>query len=72
MNQDWDCDPFGKSEEDKIKCRRCNSTDVSEKHDYYHISTGYWCENCYENNYPYRKDAYYDYFNAGEYLDDDY
>ena len=72
INQDWDCDPFGESEEHKIPCRRCESTTVEERHDHYGISTGYWCDNCYENNYPYRKDAYHDYLNAGEYLNDDY
>ena len=73
MNQDWDRDSFGESEEEhKITCRRCDSTNVSQKYDYYNISTGYWCEDCYKNNYPYRKDDYYDYFNAGEYLNDDY
>lgn len=55
----------------KIRCRRCDN-DGYERHDAYGISTGYWCDNCYKNNYPYRRDRYYDYFNAGEYLDDDY
>lgn len=72
MTNDWDCDPFGKAPEEEITCRKCENTDVQEKYDYYGISTGYWCDNCYENNYPYRKDAYYDYLNAGEHLDEDY
>lgn len=56
----------------QIRCRNCDSTEASERNDYYGISTGHWCENCYQNNYPYRRDAYYDYLNAGEYLDDEY
>jgi len=56
----------------KIQCRRCESTDTHQQFDYYGYSTGYWCDNCYKNNYPYRKDAYYDYLNAGEYLEDNY
>lgn len=45
---------------------------VKLRYDAYHIPTGYFCELCYESNYPYRKDYYYDYLDAGEYLDDDY
>jgi hypothetical protein len=63
----------------KIPCRGCSKTRqehidviVEERHDYYGISTGYWCDDCFENKYPYRRDAYYDYLNAGEYLNDDY
>jgi hypothetical protein len=55
-----------------IPCRGCNSPDTNEQHDAYGISTGYWCDECYEHNYPYRKDRYHDYLDAGEYLDDDY
>jgi hypothetical protein len=56
----------------------CNKTTQDEgafvemRVDNYGIPTGYYCDYCYENNYPYRKDKYYDYFEAGEYLDDDY
>lgn len=39
--------------------------------DAYGIFTGHYCDDCYENNYPYRKDRY-DYEGAGERLDDDY
>ena len=45
---------------------------VELRHDTYGLPTRYYCDDCYENNYPYRKDAYYDYSNAGEYMDDDY
>lgn len=45
---------------------------VELRYDAYNIPTRYYCDDCYENNYPYRKDMYYDYFNAGEYMDEDY
>ena len=39
------------------------------QYDAYGYATGRFCHECYENGkYPYRKDAYYDYLNAGEYL----
>lgn len=50
----------------------CVGEEVEMRHDAYGIPTGYYCDNCYENNYPYKKHRYYDYFDAGEYLDDDY
>ena len=40
--------------------------------DHYGIFTGHYCDECYENNYPYRKDNYFDPGYAGEYLEDDY
>lgn len=66
--------------ENEIYCRGCHKTDeqlpndyVSEQHDAYGISTGYWCDGCYNSDsYPYRKDKYYDYFFAGERMEDDY
>jgi hypothetical protein len=66
--------------ENSICCkgRDCQKTNedvdayVELRHDNYGIPTGYYCDDCYENNYPYRRDAYYDYLNAGEYLDEDY
>jgi len=68
MNHTHDCDYHDK----QISCRKCDNRGF-ERHDYYGISTGYWCQDCYESDrYSYRRDAYYDYFNAGEYLDDDY
>jgi hypothetical protein len=65
---------------DEIQCRGCyesredNPNKVVEiRYDAYGISTGHWCEECYDSNkYPYRRDKYYDYLNAGEYMDDDY
>lgn len=40
-----------------ISCRRCDNAG-DERYDAYGISTGYWCESCYNSNYPYRKDRY--------------
>lgn len=41
-------------------CKGCSETkeDVQERSDYHGIFTGHYCEDCYENNYPYRKDDY--------------
>ena len=56
------------------KCKGCQTVHATERHDHYGISTGHWCDKCYDDpsKYTYRKDAYYDYLNAGEYLEDDY
>jgi Ni,Fe-hydrogenase I small subunit len=60
----------------EIPCRGCNTTkeeaSVELRYDAYGIPTGHYCDACYENNYPYRKDSYYDESYAGEYLDDEY
>lgn len=66
--------------EDAICCKGngCSNTTETEeayvelRYDIYGIATGYYCDDCYETNYPYRKDEYYDYLNAGEYLESDY
>lgn len=60
--------------DDAIPCsgKGCESTDTTERTDFYGLSTGYWCDDCYENNYTYRKDAYFDPSYAGERMDDDY
>lgn len=57
-----DCNKNTKDEDSSIKMR----------YDAYNFPTGYYCEDCYENNYPYKRHKYYDYFEAGEYLDNDY
>ena len=56
------------------KGRECNSTDVSPRYDAHGIPTGNYCEPCYKNNYPYRKDRYptIETHGYGERLDDDY
>lgn len=42
----------------KCKGKKCQSTETSQRYDYHGITTGHFCDDCYENNYPYRKDAY--------------
>lgn len=57
-----------------IPCRGCGN-DGEEQHDAYGISTGYWCDSCYNSNkYPYRKDRYdtIEHHGRGERLNDDY
>ena len=41
------------------------------RNDAYGIYTGLYCDDCYENNYPYRKDRYYDPAYAGERMEPD-
>ena len=53
-----------------IPCRSCRDKEGHLRHDTDGIPTGYFCDECFETNYPYRKDAYHDYLNAGEYLDE--
>ena len=48
---------------------------VSERFDAHGITTGHWCDGCYDaNSYPYRKDKYptIETHGYGERLDDDY
>ena len=42
------------------KCRGCSTPYANEQHDAHGITTGNWCEDCYEDEsiYPYRKDKY--------------
>lgn len=40
------------------------------RYDAYNIPTREYCDKCYENNYPYRKDKYYNYLDYGEHLDE--
>lgn len=53
------------------KCRHCGNPNTQQREDAYGIPTGIYCDDCYENHYPYRKDRY-DYLGAGERLEDDY
>lgn len=57
-------------------CRGCQKykDDTQERSDWYGISTGYYCEDCYENNYPYRKDRYptQEFDGYGEQLEEEY
>ena len=50
----------------------CDSKETQERSDSYGIFTGHYCEDCYQNNYPYRKDRYFDPAYAGERMDEDY
>ena len=59
-------------------CRGCQKPDKEnvrvspiQYHDWaradaYGIYTGLYCDDCYKDNYPYRKDEYYDPAYAGE------
>jgi hypothetical protein len=41
------------------KCKGCQTVHAYERHDAYGITTGFWCDDCYESDkYPYRKDRY--------------
>ena len=42
------------------------------RNDAYGIYTGLFCDDCYKNNYPYRKDRYHDEAYCGERLEEDY
>ena len=59
-----------------VKCKGCQTVHAYERHDHYGISTGHWCDKCYDDpsKYTYRKDAYYDPSYAGERMEpeDDY
>ena len=39
--------------------------------DAYGMYTGLYCDSCYDNNYPYRKDEYHDPMYAGERMESD-
>jgi len=55
------------------KCKGCETVHAYERHDAYGITTGHWCDTCYDDSskYHYRKDRY-DYEGAGERLEEDY
>lgn len=61
-----------------IKCRGCECDTPMERRDWYGITTGYWCDKCYDDSskYPFRKDRYptveYDGYGERLGLDDDY
>ena len=58
------------------KCKGCGTVHANECHDAHGITTGHWCDKCYDDpsKYTYRKDAYYDPAYAGERMEpeDDY
>lgn len=53
------------------KCMHCETVYASERHDAYGITTGCYCDDCYEHHYPYHKDKYFDPGYAGERLDEE-
>ncbi len=66
-----------------VTCRGCEQQEQVQswgevkyhpwhRSDAYGLSTGHYCDECYENNYPYRRDRYYDPELCGERMDDDY
>jgi hypothetical protein len=70
-----DCEFYLEQGTDHIrtKCRHCGDVNAEERFDHYSITTGYWCDSCYDSKaYPYRKDAYYDPSYANERLEEDY
>lgn len=57
------------------KCKGCQTPEAYERSDAHGITTGIWCEECYNSSkYPYRKDRYptMETHGYGEYLDDNY
>lgn len=58
-----------------ISCRGCAEGEGNEQHDAHGISTGHWCDDCYNSSrYPYKKDRYptIETHGYGERLDNDY
>lgn len=59
-----------------IPCRGCGCDEAMERHDAHGITTGYWCDPCYEDGskYTYRKDKYptIETHGYGERLENDY
>jgi hypothetical protein len=67
---DWETHVISKFHE----CKGCEQESY-ERHDYYGISTGYWCDECYESSrYPYKKTRYAteEFDGYGERLSEDY
>lgn len=63
-----------------VICKGCKKVDVTDtkpsyhywwRTDHYDIPTGHWCDECYadDHKYGYKRGAYYDYLEAGEYLE---
>lgn len=56
--------------EEVLICRCGSEEDVDERCDAYGFYTGDWCDSCYNSDkYPYRKDRYHDFLDAGEHLE---
>ena len=75
-----ECFEYGQVSDDEFDiitttpCRSCGE-DSDERFDYHGISTGHWCQSCYDSSkYPYKKDRYatIEYDGYGERLEDNY
>lgn len=56
-------------------CRGCEEAGAPERYDAHGITTGHWCDTCYDSSkYPYRKDSYptIETHGYGERLSEDY
>lgn len=74
---------YDELEVDKVRCQGSDCEKESEfmrplkyhewaRNDFYGMYTGLYCDDCYKNNYPYRKDDYFDPAYAGERLEPEY
>ena len=63
----WKCGGYG---EYKLYCRPI-AHHMWARNDAYGIYTGLYCDKCYKDNYPYRKDRYFDPAYAGERMEPD-
>ena len=60
----WKCDGYGEYlDRTKVEYH------MWARNDAYGIYTGLYCDDCYKNNYPYRKDRYHDEAYCGERLE---
>ena len=62
----WKCNGYG-----KYTPRTSVEHHMWSRADAYGIYTGLYCDKCYKDNYPYRKDEYYDPAYAGERMEPD-
>lgn len=70
-DQGWGDGDYHIYKEHTCHGKGCESTYTNQRYDAYGITTGYFCDECYKNNYPYRKDRYptQEYDGYGERLD---
>jgi len=71
--EEWECGDYNIHEACECRGSGCGSTETQERFDFYGITTGHYCHDCYENNYPYRKDRYHtiEHDGFGERLNED-
>ena len=63
----WECEGYGTY---TLYCRPI-AHHTWARNDAYGIYTGLYCDKCYKDNYPYRRDRYYDPAYAGERMNPD-